>query len=153
MMYRFLIPPFDDEVSMEFAHRVHEILFTGRRAAAHCRVGCGRRTRDRRNSGAVEREVRLAPDPHHRGHGHDGLLDRMALLYLSQHPDTLELLANDLSLMPAAVEEFLRLFSPVFLPGQVITRDVEIAVSISSRGQGDARWGPRPRILRSSTIL
>jgi cholest-4-en-3-one 26-monooxygenase len=49
------------------------------------------------------------------------------MLVLLQHPDQLELLRSDLSLLPAAIEELLRWVSPVMQFTRRATRDTEIA--------------------------
>ena len=49
-----------------------------------------------------------------------------ALLYLEQHPDDRRRLATDASLLPAAVDEFLRFEAPVQGFARTVTRDVTI---------------------------
>ncbi|MCY3923997.1 MAG: cytochrome P450 [bacterium] len=49
-----------------------------------------------------------------------------ALLYLERHPDERRRLAADASLLPAAVDEFLRFEAPVQGFARTVTRDIEI---------------------------
>lgn len=57
------------------------------------------------------------------------------LLALLQHPDQLEILRNDLSLMPSAVEEMLRYTGPVHATGRVAMEAVEIGGHTIEEGQ------------------
>jgi cytochrome P450 len=50
-----------------------------------------------------------------------------ALRYLDEHPDTRQRLIDDPSLIPTAVEEFLRYEAPQFALARTATRDVEVA--------------------------
>jgi cytochrome P450 len=49
-----------------------------------------------------------------------------ALLWLSQHRDERRRLTDDVTLLPAATEELLRIFSPAQSLARTVTRDVEI---------------------------
>ncbi len=49
-----------------------------------------------------------------------------AFRYLASHPKQQTMLRNDFSLVPAAVEELLRAFTPAQLLARTVTRDVEI---------------------------
>jgi len=62
------------------------------------------------------------------GAGHETTVNLIgnALLALHRNPDQLELLKSNLSLMPNAIEEFLRYDSSVQLTGRVAMEDVEI---------------------------
>lgn len=62
------------------------------------------------------------------GAGHETTVNLIgnALLALHRNPDQLELLKSNLSLMPNAIEEFLRYDSPVQLTYHVAMEDVEI---------------------------
>jgi cytochrome P450 len=57
-----------------------------------------------------------------------------ALLLLHENSDERELLARDLSLMPAAVEELLRFESPVQFIGRGTTREVELHGRVIPKG-------------------
>lgn len=49
-----------------------------------------------------------------------------SLLALLQHPDQLQALRNDRSLLPTAVEEFVRWVSPIKSMSRTVTRDVQL---------------------------
>jgi cytochrome P450 len=49
-----------------------------------------------------------------------------SLIHLAEHPDLRAELVADPSLIPAAVEEFIRRYPPVIILGRTATRDVEI---------------------------
>jgi cytochrome P450 len=57
------------------------------------------------------------------------------VLALLEHPDQLELLRRDLSLLPNAIEEILRYDSPVTITDRIATVDVEIGGCPVRRGQ------------------
>jgi cytochrome P450 len=76
-----------------------------------------------------------------------------AVLALLRHPDQLERLRADRSLLPGAIEEVLRWDGPVQLVFRRATRDVEIAgtripansavvVLIGSANRDERKWGP-----------
>lgn len=50
-----------------------------------------------------------------------------AVHHLATHPEDRKLLANNLRMMPNAVEEFARMFPPIVGIGRTCTRDVEVA--------------------------
>lgn len=56
------------------------------------------------------------------------------LHHLATHPDQLGRLRDEPGLIPAAVEEFLRLSSPVTLQARNATRDVELHAQLIARG-------------------
>jgi cytochrome P450 len=64
------------------------------------------------------------------------------LLALLQHPAELELLLEDESLLPTAVEEILRWTSPVTHFARVATRDTELGGKRIHRGDRVALWFP-----------
>ena len=49
-----------------------------------------------------------------------------ALWHMCEHPEVRERLIADPSLLPAAVEEILRLYAPAWILGRTVTKDVEI---------------------------
>ena len=63
-----------------------------------------------------------------------------SLHYLMQHPDQLALLQERPELIPWAVEEFLRLASPVFHFRRTATRDTEIGGQAISEGDKVVTW-------------
>jgi cytochrome P450 len=63
-----------------------------------------------------------------------------AMLALLQHPDQLALLLDDPSLMPTAVEEFLRWASPVYHFRRTATRDVELGGKRIREGDKVVLW-------------
>ncbi len=62
------------------------------------------------------------------------------LLALLQHPDQLELLRQDPSLVPIAVEEILRYVSPVMYMRRTATKDAEIRGMTIKAGQRVTMW-------------
>lgn len=48
------------------------------------------------------------------------------MVYLSEHPDQRRKLAEDPSLIPAAIEEIIRVYSPATAEGRFVTQDVEV---------------------------
>jgi cytochrome P450 len=56
-----------------------------------------------------------------------------AIHHLATHPDDRKTLVADISLMPVAIEEFLRLYTPVS-PARVLRKDVEIGQRIQKAG-------------------
>jgi cholest-4-en-3-one 26-monooxygenase len=66
----------------------------------------------------------------------------LGLLALLDHPDQLEILRNDASAMPAAVEEIIRWSSPVAYFARRATRDTEIRGVPIARGQRITLWYP-----------
>ncbi|HXG42762.1 MAG TPA: cytochrome P450 [Dehalococcoidia bacterium] len=62
------------------------------------------------------------------------------LLALMEHPDQLELLRNDLSLVPTAVEEMLRYVSPVMYMARCVTRDTEFKGVTMKAGDRVTMW-------------
>ena len=58
-----------------------------------------------------------------------------AVSSLLKHPDQLELLRSDLSLMPSAVEELLRFNGPVQATGRVAKEDIEVGGVTVKEGQ------------------
>jgi cytochrome P450 len=58
-----------------------------------------------------------------------------AMLALFRNPEQMERLRNDLSLMPSAVEEFLRYTGPVHGTGRVPKEDIEIAGHVFHEGE------------------
>lgn len=63
-----------------------------------------------------------------------------AMLALIDHPDQADLLRRDPSLMPAAVEEFLRWASPVYHFRRTATRDVAMHGKTIRRGDKVVMW-------------
>ncbi|WP_188189683.1 cytochrome P450 [Nonomuraea sp. SYSU D8015] len=63
-----------------------------------------------------------------------------AMLALIQHPDQLDLLRRDPSLIPGAVEEFLRWASPVYHFRRTATRDVELGGKRIKEGDKVVMW-------------
>lgn len=59
---------------------------------------------------------------------------RSSLWYLAQHEEDLGRLASDFSLIPTAVEEFIRCFTPSQGMGRTVTQDVEIRGKHVSKG-------------------
>jgi len=57
-----------------------------------------------------------------------------AIHHLATHPDDRKTLVADMSLMPVAVEEFLRLYAPVS-PARVLRKDVEIGQRAQKAGR------------------
>jgi cytochrome P450 len=57
------------------------------------------------------------------------------MLALFRNPDQIDRLRNDLSLMPSAVEEFLRFTGPVHGTGRVPKEDIEIAGHVFHEGE------------------
>jgi cytochrome P450 len=100
----------------------------------------------------------------------DELLDQVMLLYIAGHettvnligngtlallchPDQLELLRGDRSLMRATVDELLRFDSPVQMSRRITTADIEVAgrtieagsfvaLVLASANRDEQRWGP-----------
>ena len=81
-----------------------------------------------------------------------GLLGGSALL-LAEHPDQRQLLVDDAGLIPDAIEEFLRLTSPVQNLARTTTRDVElhgrtipagsrVLLGYGSANRDDREFGP-----------
>jgi cytochrome P450 len=62
------------------------------------------------------------------------------MLALLEHPDQLALLRDDPSLMPTAVEEFLRWASPVYHFRRTATRDVELGGKRIRNGDKVVLW-------------
>jgi len=62
------------------------------------------------------------------------------MLALIQHPDQLDLLRRDPSLIPGAVEEFLRWASPVYHFRRTATRDVELGGKRIKEGDKVVMW-------------
>lgn len=63
-----------------------------------------------------------------------------SMLALIQHPDQLDLLRRDPSLIPGAVEEFLRWASPVYHFRRTATRDVELGGKQIKEGDKVVMW-------------
>ncbi|MFG6200918.1 cytochrome P450 [Nonomuraea sp. JJY05] len=63
-----------------------------------------------------------------------------ATLALIEHPDQLDLLRRDPSLIPGAVEEFLRWASPVYHFRRTATRDVELGGKQIKEGDKVVMW-------------
>ncbi|MER6008387.1 cytochrome P450 [Nonomuraea angiospora] len=63
-----------------------------------------------------------------------------AMLALIDHPDQLDLLRRDPSLIPGAVEEFLRWASPVYHFRRTATRDVELGGKRIREGDKVVMW-------------
>ncbi|MEV0226693.1 cytochrome P450 [Streptomyces sp. NPDC050704] len=63
-----------------------------------------------------------------------------SMLALIQHPDQLDRLRRDPSLMPGAVEEFLRWASPVYHFRRTATRDVELGGKRIKEGDKVVMW-------------
>lgn len=57
-----------------------------------------------------------------------------ALWYLAEHPDVRQRLIDDPKLIPAAIEEFLRLFTPVQSLARTATQDVEMNGTVIPAG-------------------
>ena len=78
-----------------------------------------------------------------------------AVLHLAQHPQDQERLQADPSLLPGAIEEFLRVFAAAPMVGRRVTRDTEIAGTTIS--QGDFVWyniggaNRDPRVIENPT--
>lgn len=64
------------------------------------------------------------------------------MLALINHPEQMEKLRDDMSLMPSAVEEFLRWASPVWHFRRTATRDVEMHGRKISEGDKVVMWFP-----------
>jgi cholest-4-en-3-one 26-monooxygenase len=62
------------------------------------------------------------------------------LLALTEHPEQMELLRSDLSLMPTAVEEMLRYVSPVMYMRRTVTRDTEFRGVPMKAGDRVTMW-------------
>ena len=65
-----------------------------------------------------------------------------AMLPLLQHPEQLRILQDDLSLVPAAVEEFIRWGSPILHEARTATEDVEFQGHHFQEGDRVAIWSP-----------
>ena len=63
-----------------------------------------------------------------------------SMLALIQHPEQLDRLRRDPSLMPVAVEEFLRWSSPVYHFRRTATRDVELGGKLIREGDKVVMW-------------
>jgi cytochrome P450 len=63
-----------------------------------------------------------------------------SMLALIQHPGQLDLLRRDPSLIPGAVEEFLRWASPVYHFRRTATRDVELGGKLIRQGDKVVMW-------------
>jgi len=64
------------------------------------------------------------------------------LLALMEHPDQLELLRDQPTLLPSAVEEILRWTSPVYYNRRTATADVELGGQRIRAGQKTTHWYP-----------
>jgi cytochrome P450 len=62
------------------------------------------------------------------------------LLALLEHPDQMERLRGDLSLLPTAIEEMLRWVSPVLYMRRTLTRDTEVRGVTMKAGQKVTLW-------------
>jgi len=62
------------------------------------------------------------------------------LLALTEHPEQMELLRSDLSLVPTAVEEMLRYVSPVMYMRRTVTRDTEFRGVPMKAGDRVTMW-------------
>jgi cytochrome P450 len=69
------------------------------------------------------------------GHETTANLLNNSMLALAQNPDQAKLLLDDHSLVPSAVEEFLRYDSPVLSLGRIVTEDVELGDKLITKGE------------------